>query len=297
MPRLKAEPPGPVRSLNEFFALAHAIESDAVARYTEAAALLRQQGADDVASVFERLAETERGHVEQVDTWAKRGAGAPSAATALPWPVPDTHDATPAEMAGSKLLTPYRVLASAVRHEQRAFAFWTYVSAHADRPDVKQAAERMALEELEHVSILRRERRKAFHSEQQETAPNGRTALNTLAMLERRLAEHVRQNPAAAADDDFASKIVADANRAANSLERVASHHAALLSLPAIASEKLADPLAVSEYLVDVYLRIAEVSTEPEVLALSQELAATAVYRLATLKSISGDDDDDASGV
>jgi rubrerythrin len=295
MPRLKAEPPGPVRSLNEFFALAHAIESDAVARYTEAAALLRQQGADDVASVFERLAETERGHVEQVDTWAKRGAGAPSAATALPWPVPDTHDATPAEMAGSKLLTPYRVLASAVRHEQRAFAFWTYVSAHADRSDVKEAAERMALEELEHVSILRRERRKAFHSEQQEiTAPKGLMALNALAMLERRLAEHVEQNPAAAAGDDFASKIVADAQRAADSLERVASHHAALLSLPAIAPEKLADPLAVSEYLVDVYLRIAEVSTEPEVLALSQELAATAVYRLATLKSIAGGDDDDA---
>lgn len=294
MPRLKAEPPGPVRSLNEFFALAHAIESDAVARYTEAASLLRQQGADDVASVFERLAETERGHVEQVDTWAKRGAGAPSAATALPWAVPDTHDATPAEMARSKLLTPYRVLASAVRHEQRAFAFWTYVSAHADRPDVKEAAERMALEELEHISILRRERRKAFHAEQQEAASSdGLTALNALAMLERRLGEHIERNPAAAAGHDFASKIVADANRAADTLERVASHDAAPLALRAIAAEKLADPVAVSEYLVDAYLRIAEVSTEPELLALSQELAANAVYRLATLKSIAGSDDDD----
>jgi rubrerythrin len=294
MPSLKAEPRGPVRSLNEFFALAHAIESDAVARYSEAATLLRQQGADDVASVFERLAETERGHVEQIDIWAKRGETGLPAATALPWAVPDTHDATPAEMARSKLLTPYRVLASAVRHEQRAFAFWTYVSAHADRPDVKEAAERMALEELEHVSILRRARRKAFHSEQQEAAPSdGLTALNALAMLERRLADHIERNPAAAVGDDFASKIVADANRAADTLERVASHDAARLALPTIASEKLADPVAVSEYLVDAYLRIAEVSTEPEALALSQELAANAVFRLATLKSIAGDYDDD----
>jgi hypothetical protein len=112
-------------------------------------------------------------------------------------------------------------------------------------------------------------------------------------MLERRLGEHIDRNPAGAAGDDFASKIVADANRAADTLERVASHVAAPLALPAIAPEKLGDPVAVSEYLVDAYLRIAELSTEPEMLALSQELAANAVYRLATLKSIAGNDDDD----
>jgi rubrerythrin len=293
MPTLKAEPPGPVLSLNEFFSLAHAIESDAVARYAEAATLLRQQGADKVASVFERLAETERGHVEQVDAWAKHSDAASPATTALPWAIPDTHDATPGEMARSKLLTPYRVLASAVRHEQRAFAFWTYVSAHADKQDVKEAAERMALEELEHVSILRRERRKAFHSEQQETAPLNRlTALNSLATLERRLAEYIQQNPAAATGGDFASKIEADAYRAADTLESVASHDHSLLSLPTIASDKLADPMAVSEYLVDAYLRIAEVSAEPGMLSLSQELASTAVYRLAMLKSITRGDED-----
>jgi rubrerythrin len=293
MPTLKAEPPGRVRSLNEFFALAHAMESDAVARYTEAATLLRQQGADEVASVFERLAETERSHVGQVSAWAEHSEAAPPAATALPWTVPDTHDATPGEMARSKLLTPYRVLASAVRHEQRSFAFWTYVSAHADRPDVKEAAERMALEELEHVTILSRERRKAYHSGRPESAaPKRLTELNSLATLERRLAEFVEQNPAAVAGDEFASKIMADARRAADTLERVASHDHRQLSLPSIAYDKLADPMAVSEYLVDAYLRIAEVSAEPEMLSLSQELASTAVYRLATLKSIAGSDED-----
>ena len=62
MTSLKAEPPGPVRSLDEFFAVAHAMESDAVARYCGTARLLRQQGADALANVFEELAQTERGH-------------------------------------------------------------------------------------------------------------------------------------------------------------------------------------------------------------------------------------------
>ena len=95
MTSLKAEPPGPVRSLDEFFAVAHAMESDAVARYCDTARLLRQQGADALASVFERLAQTERGHVDQVNAWAAHRDAPPPARTALPWAVPDTHDAPP----------------------------------------------------------------------------------------------------------------------------------------------------------------------------------------------------------
>ena len=120
----------------------------------------------------------------QVTAWAGHRGAAHPANSRLPWAIPDTFDAPPGEMAQSKLLTPYRALASAVRHEERAFAFWTYVSAHAGRVDVKEAAERMALEELEHVSILRGDRRKAFHSERQtSTPPTKPVALNSLASL------------------------------------------------------------------------------------------------------------------
>ena len=72
MTSLKAEPAGPVRSLEELFAIAHAMECDAVARYTETAAQLRQQGAAQLAGVFDRLADVERGHVHQVTVWAER---------------------------------------------------------------------------------------------------------------------------------------------------------------------------------------------------------------------------------
>ena len=170
MSTLKAEPAGRVRSMSEFFALARAMEADAAARYTETARQLRQRGDTALAEVFDRLAVTERGHVQQVTAWAANQDEASSAINQLPWPLPDTFDAPPEEIASSKLVTHYRALASAVRHEQRSFAFWAYVSAHADTPEVKVAAERMALEELEHVSLLRRERRKAFHAERQGAA-------------------------------------------------------------------------------------------------------------------------------
>jgi rubrerythrin len=285
MTALKAEPPGPVRSLEELFAVAHAMESDAVARYCETAKLLREEGADDLAAVFEGLAQTERSHVDQVDAWAGRRAGAPPVTTTLPWAIPDTHDAPPPELAQSKLLTPYRALASAVRHEERAFAFWTYVSAHAQRADVKETAERMALEELEHVSILRRERRKAFHSHRQSSVPPATAvALGSLSALERRLASFLEQHREVTGLE-FAAAMGADARRAAGILEGTTSG-APSLSLPAIPADSQNDPLALSEYLAEAYLRFAEAAAEPNMLALAQRLAGIAVYRLATLKAV-----------
>ena len=160
MVSLNAEPAGQVRTMEEFFAVAHAIETDAAARYDEASRLLRAEGFEQIAAVFEHLAGLERAHVGQVEQWASRKDM--RAISHEPWPIPDTFDAPPEEVARSRLMTPYRVLASAVRHEQRAFAFWTYVAAHADSEDVRQASEKMALEELEHASLLRRERRNAY---------------------------------------------------------------------------------------------------------------------------------------
>jgi hypothetical protein len=158
---------------------------------------------------------------------------------------------------------------------------------------VKEAAERMALEELEHVSILRRERRKAFHSERQgSAAPAASVALRALAPLERRLASFIEQHPAAAAGDEFAPTIAADARRAADSLDRIAGSDSLLLSLPSIPSGSQDDPLAMSEYLAEAYLRFAEAATDPDMLATTQALAGIAVYRLATLRSVAGDIED-----
>jgi rubrerythrin len=288
MTSLKEEPPGLLHSLDEFFAVAYAIESDAVARYSKTAKLLRDQGEHALATVFERLAESERGHVAQINAWAEHRSAAPPEKTVLPWAIPDTHDAAPAELARSKLLTPYRALAIAVRHEERAFAFWTYIAAHAERADVKEAAERMALEELEHLSILRRERRKAYREDQQAVPPTQSVSLSSLAALERQLATHIEQHPESAGGGDLPVAIAADARGSADTLDRTAAHDDPTISLPCIPRDARDEPIAISEYLADAYLRFAEVSKNPEILSVAQQLAATAIYRLAKLRSIGG---------
>jgi len=271
---LKDEPVGRIRSMGEFFALANAMEQDAAARYVETARQLRAQSETALAEVFEGLAETERGHVREIGQWAEHEAS--RVGSALPWPIPDTFDATPDEMAGTKLLTPYQALASAVRHEQRSFAFWTYVAAHADAGEVKDAAERMALEELEHVSLLRRERRKAFHAGRLGGQPAGEGAvtLSALATIERRLAELMESGGDASAAREAAAK-----------LEALHAEKPVQFSASAVPAERMSDAGALAEYLAEAYLRLAESTQDGAVLSAAQELAAAAIYRLGMLKS------------
>jgi rubrerythrin len=284
--------------MSEFFALARAMEADAAARYTETARQLRQRGDTALAEVFDRLAVTERGHVQQVTAWAANQDEASSAINQLPWPLPDTFDAPPEEIASSKLVTHYRALASAVRHEQRSFAFWAYVSAHADTPEVKVAAERMALEELEHVSLLRRERRKAFHAERQGAAlAESPISLASLASMERRLATFIEQNPqCAAGGGEFAVSIAAAARDAASKLDTLdaARSHPQLLA-PSLPANLNQDVTAIAEYLAEAYLRLAEEAREESDLTIAHELAKAAIYRLGTLQSES-DRKSDAPG-
>jgi rubrerythrin len=280
---LKEEPAGQVLSMSEFFALARAMEADAAARYTETARQLRQQGVAHLADVFDRLAETERGHIQQVEQWAEHRDEV--SLTEAPWPIPDTFDAHPEEVAGSKLMTPYRALASAVRHEQRSFAFWTYVAAHAVNAEVKDAAERMALEELEHVSLLRGERRKAFHVERTDgDSAEEPITLDTLAATELRLAALIEHNPhCAAGGNEIAVSLASAAREAASKLELLdAEAHPRLLA-PPLPTERRNDMASMSEYLAEAYLRLAETARDPHVLGVAQELAKAAINRLGML--------------
>lgn len=284
MAALKAEPAGRVHSMSEFFALASEMERDAADRYIETARQLRQQNAHDLADVFDSLAETERGHVAQVEQWAGTKDAASPADRKIPWPIPDTFDAPPSEMARSKLLTPYRALASAVRHEQRSFAFWSYVSAHAESEDVKSAAENMALEELDHVSILRRERRKAFHSELRSGAREEPVHLGALAVAERRLADLIACDPKCVVGGQaFASKLAASGREAASKIEDLDAATNRTIVAPCLSPDRIDGIASIAEYLVEAYLRLAESSKEARVLGVAQELAKSAIYRLGVL--------------
>lgn len=281
---LKDEPAGRIRSIGEFFSLAHAMELDAATRYAETARQLRAQRETALADLFDELAETERGHIRQVDHWADHQDT--QADATLPWPIPDTFDGTPEEMAGTRLLTPYQALASAVRHEQRSFAFWTYVAAHAEAGEVKDAAERMALEELEHVSLLRRERRKAFHAGRLggQAAGEEPVTLAALAAIERRLANLIESGASSAHEHMSVLPLAAAARGAAAKLEALPSASHTEFSVLALPAGRAGDAGALAEYLAEAYLRLAETSQDGHVLDIAQELAKAAIYRLSMLK-------------
>ena len=150
---------------------------------------MRHEGNPVLAEVFERLSVEEKGHVEGVMRWSESQRGTAPDPALIRWQLPETFDDEGISTTNPRLLSAYHALAIAVRNEERAFAFWTYVAAHAGTSEDWQAAEAMAHEELGHVAILRRERRRAFHAERSvQSAPLGNDGVGDLAALERRLA-------------------------------------------------------------------------------------------------------------
>jgi rubrerythrin len=286
---LRTEPAGRVDTLDDLFALAYAIEASTAQRYAETAKRLSTRGATHLAEIFERLAEIERSHMQQVRTWAvEHGKNLPIDARAL-WPIPDTFDASPEELASSKMLTPYRVLAAAVRHEERTFAFWTYVAAHTIDAEVKRAAERMAMEELDRVSLLRQERRHAFHAQRRKSGTIEITVdTAALAGEERRLTSLIQRSATPLSEENELSQELARASQdAAVKLESLSGSYLATLLVPRLAPELRNDPLAVSELLVEAYLTLAGTATDAAVIKVAQDLAGPAIYRLAALRSMS----------
>jgi rubrerythrin len=279
---LKSGPPEPVRSLDEMFAIAHAMEHEAATRYAELGEQARRNGMPELADVFEDLAREERGHEAQVSGWSQKQSGKPPDWAHIKWDLPETFDAEMAgELAGSRIASAYRILSMAVRNEERAFAFWSYVAAEARDPEVREAAERMAREELGHVALLRRERRKAYHAERTTAQPVAARSvaerMAEVAALESKLAELLEASDAAAAHEWAAAAraMSAEATRMSSGAHR--------------APESGTDAAAIAEHVVDEYLDIVD-STRDEAIALqAQSLAARAIARLAWLRSRASD--------
>src|SRR5262249_16605062 len=162
-----------VKTADEMVAVAHAMEREAAARYAMLADCMRRVDQHEVADLLDELAAEERGHVGSVETLAQQrlhhapGAAQPDAV------LPKTF-AREEEATAAALLSAYRTLSIAVRHEERAFAFWTYVAAHSANAALHDLAETFARQELIHAAKLRRARRRALHSERRRLPPAAR---------------------------------------------------------------------------------------------------------------------------
>jgi rubrerythrin len=281
---LMSEPAGTLESLDELFALANAMEMEAANRYSALARDMKRQNKGDLAEVFAQLAAAEREHVDSVTRWSQSRRGKAPDPALVRWEAPETFDAEMAKEIGtSRLTTPYRALAMAVRNEERAFAFWSYVAAYSKDSEIKQAAEAMAREELGHVSTLRKERRRAYHKEQEEAGRSGRGDASMLQIdaraLELRLAAQL-------ADLERALDGTA-ATRTRELLEetmQMSGETEGVGKFPALLEE--GDAETISETLADAYLEAAESSNDQTQVALLQGLAERAIARLAWLRSL-----------
>ncbi|HXM80578.1 MAG TPA: ferritin family protein [Burkholderiales bacterium] len=144
-----------IRSTQELYAHAIAIEREAAERYGELAGRMADEGRDELATVFDMLARMEAEHLEALERRTDD--------TALPAIAPAQYqwlDAGAPETAARelifRLMTPRQALAIALEAERRAQAFFERVFSTADDPALRALAREMAAEEQEHVALIER---------------------------------------------------------------------------------------------------------------------------------------------
>jgi rubrerythrin len=293
MSLLKIEPPAPVRSLAELFALALAIEEEAAARYAALAEEMLALHLPEVATVFRKLAEEERHHATYVGAWSSDVTGTLPDQAWIRWRPPETFDEDEArQIASSRLASAYRALSMAVRNEERAFALWTYISAQAEAPEIRQAAEQMAREELGHAALLRSERRRAFHVERSRGGmAAGRAAPLRRAFLAEQLLTQMMSAPAS--EPSPSALGVTERQAIAVEAKAMAGTVAGLMAAEAevvptvgcgVATEEA--PLRLAEQALEAYLDAADAASDEDLLRQLQSLAKRAIARIALMRGL-----------
>lgn len=284
MSLLKAEPFSAIRSMDELLAVAYAMEQEAIAGYTQLAERMRQEGRPRLAATFERIIAEETQHRDYVANWSQEVSGSLPGPPAPHWERTGTFDDEGAATIAPELLNAYRAFSIAVRNEERAFVFWTYVAAQAPTDELRLAAEHMAQEELGHVATLRRERRLAFHVlRNQPSAPEQDW---TLGKLERRLAEQIEQR-AETLPQETADQMQVFAEQARKRAETAESAPFGRPALLGGVSEKAMDrTAALCELLLEIYLDFADRLPKEADRSLAQTLAAETVHCLSALRHL-----------
>lgn len=298
---LKTEPAGVVESMPELMAIAKAMEDEAASRYRQLARRMQSLGNKAAEGVFVHLAHEEETHAARVAELSQAIIGTEPSFAEIRWELPkDLEDEGMPDLGVSRLVTPYRALSIAVRNEERAFAFWSYVSAYSQSELIREYAEKMAREELRHASILRKERRRAYHegSAAGGQPASGRSriwsmaALNKeAATLENRILETCRkQLPAAATkEDETTTHVLARiCEESARNLQALGLTRGDLT--PAGSQEDIPPvvildrAIAATEAAAGAYLQAAESAADESVVLTAQKLSRSAITRLVALR-------------
>ncbi len=265
MTSLDQEPKVRPRTLDDVIGLAAAMEREAGDRYARFAAEMRRRGDQGLAAVFEAMIEEERDHLAAIERWSAAAARASPAETRYAWELPPEIARSWDEALESATLTPYRALSIAVVNEERGFAFYSYIAAHAKDDGVRRAAERLASEELRHAALLRRERRRAWRRERPMQPAAGATSglIEHAHDMERRAAEvHFAVSARLAAlghveDAEMLAAIADDEQKAAAALDFSADETPVKIPAPHLEEQDraglLREGLAAAERVYDSY--------------------------------------------
>jgi rubrerythrin len=274
-------------------AVATAMEEEAAARYRQMSNRMRLQGEESLAGLFTFLAGIEEKHAAHVRERSVRFSGHVPDTGAIRWELPEKFEE---EESRSYLLTPYRALAIAVRNEDRAFAFYSYLAAHAETAEIRRIAEELAKDELDHAALLRRERRKAWRTERpaQPSGPADAGAfLARIAAIESFTARAHRALAARLVEQGrtFEAGVFEEA---AEDEERGARDAESRSTGPAIvlneaSPETLRDGLRLLEYAFDQYAEVADKASDELVLTVAQEFEARALRRLSYVQGLIGE--------
>ncbi|SDY80179.1 hypothetical protein [Citreimonas salinaria] len=279
MSRLRAEPKIAAETAADLRALARGLSIQAIRLYDSLASRMAEFGNDGARAAFERVENLQR-------------ENAPGDATAPAAILPEVFQDE--GLRDLRLVTPYRAFALAVRNEERAFAFWACISAHAHDPAVKEEAERLALAAIDHVRLLRVERRGVYHQSRDPSLE----VLRTVSLAELKAEAARREATLARLHARIAATLADAGDPLAQVLERVARDERDTASefgateeppvdaesLPADAASLRALAIQRIEIAIEVYLFAADWSGREDVLALAQDLAARGLAHLALLR-------------
>ena len=142
------------RTLNEFMALALAMETEAAARYAEFADAMEMHNNLEVAALFRKMADIEGKHAAQIMAemgWKEPPAMPPGKATWEGFEAPET---TPGDEV-HYLMQPWHALQLALQNEERAERFFGRLARAATVATVRKAARELEAEEREHVELVK----------------------------------------------------------------------------------------------------------------------------------------------
>jgi len=144
----------PPQTLDDFMAVALAMENEAVDRYTEFADMMETHNNGDVATLFRTMAGYETKHAQHIMAQMGWTAAPAVARERICWPGYESPEAAPVDEV-HYLMQPWHALQLALAAEQRAEAFFGELAAMTTNASVRAAALEMQAEEAEHVGLVK----------------------------------------------------------------------------------------------------------------------------------------------